>query len=178
VKKWTRLKLASILVNKTLRICESEKQPKLLKRGSEIFKAITGDAYERLLFPLDDNRIKAERAAGQKIDEDLLSRGTLEQLYLSLRLAHLEVYHRDETVPLILDDVLVNFDPARAARTVAVLEDFSESTDTQVLFLTCHPRIADLFPERVPRIDLDALAPRAGELEATAESLGTGLAFV
>ena len=53
-----------------------------------------------------------ERADGVRIEEELLSRGTQEQLYLSMRLAHLDVYHREKfNMPMMMDDVLVNFDP-------------------------------------------------------------------
>ncbi len=55
-----------------------------------------------------------------------------------------------------MDDVLVNFDPARAERTAAMLTDFSEEAGIQMLFFTCHPHTADLFPQRVARVHLEA----------------------
>jgi uncharacterized protein YhaN len=81
------------------------------------------------------------------MDESLLSRGTLEQVYLSLRLANLELHYGDGLgVPVLMDDILVNFDPDRAARAAKVLEQFSRETGIQVLFFTCHPHVASLFP--------------------------------
>jgi uncharacterized protein YhaN len=157
VKELIVTKIASHLLERTLRLYELEKQPRVLERTSEIFKNITGNGFKRVIFPLDGAAIKVERVDGSTIDEELLSRGTLEQLYLSLRLAHLDEYHRDKpSIPLVMDDVLVNFDPARAARTAAVLADFSEDAGIQMLFFTCHPHTADLFPQRVPRVKLDA----------------------
>ncbi|MBI5237903.1 MAG: AAA family ATPase [Deltaproteobacteria bacterium] len=157
VKELIVTKIASHLLEGTLRLYELEKQPRVLERTSEIFKNITGNGFKRVIFPLDGATIKVERADGSTIDEELLSRGTLEQLYLSLRLAHLDVYHRDKpSIPLVMDDVLVNFDPSRAARTAAALTDFSEDAGIQVLFFTCHPHTADLFPQRVARVQLDA----------------------
>lgn len=147
--------LASTILDKTIEIYESEKQPKLLERSSHLFREITGHRYKRVLFPLDGQGIKVEREDGVRIDEDLLSRGTLEQLYLSLRLAHLDVYHRDYvTIPLLMDDVLVNFDLERASRTAATLATFSQESGIQVLFFTCHPHVTSLFPRDTARIDL------------------------
>ena len=58
------------------------------------------------------------------------------------------------SLPLIMDDILVNFDPERAGRTAGVLEEMvtpSEGVEGhQVLFFTCHPHIASLLRERMP----------------------------
>ena len=87
VKEWIVLRLSFDLLDRTVRMYESEKQPKLLARSSEIFSAITGGSFKKVLFPLDGDRVKVERKDGTRVEEDLLSRGTLEQLYLSMRLA-------------------------------------------------------------------------------------------
>jgi uncharacterized protein YhaN len=146
--------LACGILDKTVELYEQEKQPKVLERSSEIFSMIAGNKYKRILFPLEGEGIKVERSDGRRLDEELLSRGTLEQVYLSLRLAHLDVYHRHKTIPLLMDDVLVNFDSERAARTAAALAQFSVETGIQILFFTCHSHIASLFPEAVARMSL------------------------
>ncbi|MGB6068329.1 MAG: hypothetical protein WBG50_26265, partial [Desulfomonilaceae bacterium] len=162
VREWIVFKLSSDLLSQTVRMYESEKQPKLLARSSEIFSAVTGSSFKKVLFPLDGNRVKVERKDGTRIDEELLSRGTLEQLYLSMRLAHLDVHHRDKfNIPMMMDDVLVNFDPERARRTADALARFAEETGVQILFFTCHLHTADLFPGSVARFRLgQAVAER------------------
>jgi uncharacterized protein YhaN len=156
LKEWIVFKLSSDLLEQTITMYESEKQPKLLARSSEIFSAVTGNSYKRVLFPLDGDRVKVERADGARIEEELLSRGTQEQLYLSIRLAHLDVYHREKfNIPMMMDDVLVNFDHARARRTADALVKFAEETGLQILFFTCHPHTADLFPDSVTRFNLE-----------------------
>ncbi len=154
-KEWFTTKLASRLLEKTLRIYESEKQPKVLERGSGFLSSITCGMFSNVLFPLDEDRIKVERHDGSRIDQELLSRGTLEQVYLSLRLAYLDVYHRDESIPLIMDEILVNFDPERSGRAAETLARFSEETGCQILFFTCHPHIARSFPDTVAKVDLE-----------------------
>jgi uncharacterized protein YhaN len=127
-----------------------------LERGSQIFREITGKRYSRILLPLDSERVKVDRDDGVRIEEDHLSRGTLEQLYLSLRLAHMDVYRRDEAIPLMMDDVVVNFDPERALRTASALAKFAQESGVQVIFFTCHPHVAAMFPDDVSRINLNS----------------------
>ncbi len=167
VHEWTKLRAASLLLRKTLRIYESEKQPKVLRRGSEIFGAITGGAFRRVLFPLDEDRVKVERSDGTRVDEGQLSRGTLEQVFLSLRLAHLDVYHGREALPLMMDDILVNFDCRRASRTASALARYAKESRRQVLFFTCHEHIADLFPSETKRLILGPDGPKTTDAYAS-----------
>lgn len=154
-REWIVLRLASELLERTIRLYESQKQPKVMERCSALFKDITAGAFTAVRVPMDGAGIRVERADGSTVLQGVLSRGTLEQLYLCLRLAHLDVYHRVEsTVPLVMDDVLVNFDPERAARTAHILAKFAEDTGIQVLFFTCHPHTAALFPGDVRRFEL------------------------
>ncbi len=159
VEEWITLKIALTQLEKTLRIYETDKQPKILEKASDIFRQITGDTYTRILFPLDEDQVKAERMDQSRVEEHHLSRGTLEQIYLALRLAHLEILRTDDPMPVLMDDILVNFDPSRARRTAQVLADFSARTGTQVIFFTCHPGAADLFPDFVARQELPAVNP-------------------
>ena len=74
-----------------------------------------------------------------------MSRGTREQLFLSLRLALASSYaRRGSPLPLVLDDVLVNFDADRAKAAAAVLRDFA-AEGHQLLVFTCHEHIHKLF---------------------------------
>ena len=75
-----------------------------------------------------------------------LSRGTAEQLYLSLRFGFVrEFVGRSEPLPLVFDDILVNFDPARARAPAAAIRDLSESL--QIFLFTCHPATVQLVRE-------------------------------
>lgn len=74
-----------------------------------------------------------------------LSRGTRDQLALALRLALIQV--RSEThghVPLILDDVFITSDDARAAATVQLLTEIAQQGQ-QIIFFTCQRDVRDLF---------------------------------
>ncbi|MEW6531180.1 MAG: AAA family ATPase [Thermodesulfobacteriota bacterium] len=154
-REWIVLKLAERLLSSTVSIYESERQPRILERASEIFRAITGDSFSRIRFPLEGSRVNAERPDGTIVPEEYLSRGALEQLYLALRLAHIELdCVGDAPAPLVMDDVLVNFDPERVRRSAGELEEFSRRTGTQILFFTCHPHVAACFSPETERIFL------------------------
>ncbi|MGB1929640.1 MAG: ATP-binding protein, partial [Mariniblastus sp.] len=82
---------------------------------------------------------------GATISVDKLSRGTREAVYLSLRLALVRAYaRRGSVVPMVLDDVLVNFDGRRIRAAAEVLCEFS-SQGHQILMFTCHDHIRDVF---------------------------------
>ena len=90
--------------------------------------------------------LAAERPAGrldQLVRVEGMSDGTRDQLYLALRLATLEERPPSaERLPLVLDDVLIHWDDARAAATLSVLAEFSART--QVLLFTHHERTVEL----------------------------------
>ncbi len=69
-------------------------------------------------------------------------------MYLTLRLAALDSHiAASEPLPLILDDILVNFDDLRAKATLKVLGEFSRKT--QVVYFTHHRHLLDLAREAV-----------------------------
>jgi uncharacterized protein YhaN len=83
---------------------------------------------------------------GQIKSADQLSRGTAEQLYLSLRFGFVnEFVTHSEPLPLVFDDILVNFDPRRARAAAEAILELAEAQ--QILFFTCQPSIADLFQQ-------------------------------
>jgi outer membrane biosynthesis protein TonB len=76
---------------------------------------------------------------------DVLSQGTREAVFLSLRLALAAAYaRRGALLPLVLDDVLVNLDVKRAKMAAEVLRDFANAGHQMMLF-TCHHHILRIF---------------------------------
>lgn len=94
--------------------------PALGARAAEIFAALSGGRYDKVLLSRDF-ALSAEPSgdAPPARSIQLLSQGTADQLYLAVRLAICEmVLPADRKSPLILDDALANFDDDRlAART-------------------------------------------------------------
>lgn len=68
-----------------------------------------------------------------------LSKGTVDQLYLAVRLAVCQLcLPEDERPPLLLDDALVTFDDGRMEQALACLEELAR--ERQVLLFTCQSR--------------------------------------
>ena len=153
LKSWAILGCARLLLERTLKRHEQEHQPAVLARAGGRFAKVTEGRYTRLLpsVGVEGGReaIRVLSSAGAEIDASNLSRGSVEQLYLCLRLGLAETFaERSEALPLILDDVLVNFDPGRA---VSVAEAIAETAEHhQVLFMTCHPHLEELVRSVVP----------------------------
>jgi len=71
-----------------------------------------------------------------------MSDGARDQLYLALRLACVEqAFERSEPLPLIFDDVLVNFDDPRTEVALSVLAEFA--ANYQILLFTHHDHVRD-----------------------------------
>ncbi len=111
---------------------------RLRKRTSEIFREITEGKYHQVLLD-EDFRISVDTGE-HLIPLEQLSRGTMEQLYFSLRMAASEILCQEESLPLLLDDVFVMYDEKRLAQTLKWLAKCGK----QVLLCTCHTREAKL----------------------------------
>ena len=148
-RQWARLALARHLVLEAKRNFEAEQQPGVIRHASGFFRTITGGAYSGLHASLDDSAIRAVTAGGEVRDQKQLSRGTQEQLFLSLRLGYILSHSaQGEPLPVVMDDILVNFDPGRAARTAEALGELARHN--QILYFTCHPQAAETLCRAVP----------------------------
>lgn len=110
--------------------------PRISRRAQEIMAAFTGGRYDRLALG-EDLGLRAGAAEEDTLHESLWrSDGTVDQLYLALRLAVAEALTPE--APLVLDDALVRFDDSRLAAALKVLEQ--EARDRQVILFTCQSR--------------------------------------
>jgi uncharacterized protein YhaN len=124
---------------------EKNRQPETLAEASRIMAQLTGGEYVRIWTPIADDILLAENSAGQSLLVEKLSRGTREQLFLSIRLAVVATFaKRGIRLPMILDDVLVNFDAIRTQRAAEVLVDFAKAGH-QVILFTCHEHMWQMF---------------------------------
>lgn len=136
--RYIPLVLARGLVRRAVAKFERDHQPEMLREVSRLFSRLTGGHYPSVRRRLDrEGTLLAIQEDGTEKHPAQLSTGTREQLYLAIRLAYVQEYCRhNEPLPLVLDDVLVNFDESRADNTLRVLKDLSKKL--QILLLTCH----------------------------------------
>lgn len=136
---------ARLLVADTLRAYVRDRQPAVLASASEAFSSVTGGRYVRVVQD-EEGELETVVVLGRddaRLTPDSLSRGTQQQLYLSIRLALAEVFAKASApLPLVMDDCLVNFDPQRAAALAALLAE--RAAGGQALLFTCHPQTAEL----------------------------------
>lgn len=110
--------------------------PKIAGRGQELLSKMTDGRYDRL--SLSEDFTLWTGAEQENVLHDALWRsdGTVDQLYLALRLAVAE--NLTPYAPLILDDALVRFDENRMKQAVEILKDIS--ANKQVILFTCQKR--------------------------------------
>ncbi|MDQ3263979.1 MAG: AAA family ATPase [Myxococcota bacterium] len=152
------------LVEAAKRRYEEQHQPRLLQLASSVFATLTSGRYVQVRAPESERGLVAISPDGVEWTADRLSRGTREQLYLAFRIAAVEDLGETRArLPVIVDDVLVNFDAGRAAAAAQALGELSDRH--QVLTFTCHPHMAELFVARGGRVlALRGAAPVQREL--------------
>ena len=106
--------------------------PEFNKELSKNIKSISNGKYENLMI---NDKLIVELNNGQYISVDNLSIGTVEQIYLSLRLSIMEELST-EKMPIMLDETFAYYD---SERLQAALE-FLANTDHQVIIFTCTNR--------------------------------------
>ena len=157
-RRWSVLAIAEALLTETRLKYERERQPAVIQEAQRFFANITGGSYQRILSLPGEQAIAVEDGSGNRKDTTQLSRGTAEQLYLSLRFGFVrEFAARAMPLPVIMDDILVNFDPERAAAACKALLELS--ADQQVLLFTCHPTTVELMRSAGPDCSVVELTP-------------------
>lgn len=153
VEEYARLRLASAVLRAGIERYRKKVQDPVLERASALFSGLTLGSFDGLRVDYNDRDepvLKGVRAGGREsLGVESMSLGTADQLYLSLRLATLETYlDRRDPLPLVVDDVLIQFDNPRAVATLTALAALSRRT--QVLMFTHHEHLRDLAVAHVP----------------------------
>ncbi len=162
LRRWQALAVTCRALELIKRSYEQERQPEALREASGYLARLTGGRYVRVWTPLGENSLRVDDDEGREMPVETLSRGTREQLYLSLRMALASSFaKRGASLPLVLDDVLVNFDSERAAAAAEVLRDFA-AAGRQTIVFTCHEHIRDIFAAKAPTRQLPYAARGAG----------------
>jgi hypothetical protein len=144
-RKRDRLALLESILAHAEREFRENHQPDVLRRASLYLERITNGRYRRIDL-IDDNQGRlwvtpAGRDQPVPVAEPI-SQGTLDQIFLCLRLGLLDHLDEDrERLPLILDDALLRMDDGRRQEVYRVLGEISPSR--QVFLLTCHAAVAD-----------------------------------
>jgi len=154
VLAYARLRLASAILDRQIEAYRRDHQAPLLLAAGARFRAMTGGAFDRLEADVEEDRpvLVGVRPDGARVTAAGMSEGTVDQVFLALRLAAVEAAcEAGEPMPLVVDDILVQFDDDRTAAALEVLADVARTT--QVVLFTHHRQV---------RATAEALDPPAG----------------
>ena len=110
--------------------------PRITKRTQELFGRLTGGRYDRLVLSEDLSLSLGALQEDTLRESGWRSDGTVDQLYLALRLAVAEELTPE--APLVLDDAFVRFDDKRLAAAMEILQETAQNK--QIILFTCQSR--------------------------------------
>lgn len=131
---------AIALAVETLRHADADIQsrfsPELGRLAAHYMSIVTDGKYDSVLINRDFSARVREAGGGVPRETEYLSAGTLDLMYLAVRLAVCTLaLPESANCPLILDDALVNFDAERTAQAMTLLREIAKQR--QVILFTC-----------------------------------------
>lgn len=133
VHTYVSLLMGSEFISKVLDLASKGRLPKVINQATDYFGILTNHHYDKLNF---DAELTVTANDGMIFAINELSRGTLEQLYLSLVLAMAVNFADEYQMPIIIDDGFVNFDVNRRNNAYELLNQVAKHT--QVIYLTAN----------------------------------------
>jgi uncharacterized protein YhaN len=149
IERWLRLEVARQLLERSVRRYQDENQDPMITRASELFARIAktvANPIERISIDYRDASKPVpigRRHDGSECGLEGLSEATSDQLFLSLRVAAIERFCRDnEPMPFIADDLFVSSDEHRVLPLLEILAELGQTT--QVIAFTHHQHAVDI----------------------------------
>lgn len=124
------------LLEKAYEKMKSNVTPKFTQNLSNIACDISNGKYKKVIFN-EEKGLVVELENGEYISANRLSAGTIDELYLSLRLSMLDEIS-NEKMPIILDEAFAYFDDERLKNSLIFLAE--QSKEHQIIILTCSNR--------------------------------------
>ena len=115
--------------------------PKFTENLSKNIEEISNGKYSKVTIN-DESGMVVENNRGEYINANNLSTGTIDQLYLSLRLSMIEDLSK-ESLPIILDETFAYFDNTRLENAIKYLIKLTQGENIknhQVIIFTCTNR--------------------------------------
>jgi uncharacterized protein YhaN len=151
-KTWSAQALAQALCSSARKIYEEERQPSVLKIASLYLQKMTFGRYKQVIVPMGQQELVVIDQKGERMYSSQLSQGTMEQLYLSMRFAMMEEYGQTAKLPVILDDIFVNFDSVRLREALQGIVHLSR--EHQIILFTCHAHVVKQAQESIENMKL------------------------
>jgi uncharacterized protein YhaN len=163
-RRYVTAALSRHLIEAARQVYEREHQPRVIAEADRFLRLMTQGRY-RLFAPVGEGGVRLEDATHRHKDEVQWSAGLADQVYLAVRLGMAREFGRHcEPLPLILDDVLVKFDPRRRRGAARVI--LACAQDQQVLFFSSHPEVEQIFRDVAREPDFQGITLKYLHLEA------------
>ena len=136
LKTGQAIELAKNILEKSYEKMKNNITPKFTENLLKNTQGVIGEKYNNIIFN-EDEGIIVETENGNYVNANCLSVGTIDQLYLALRLAIADEVAK-EKLPIILDEVFAYYDEERLENILSYLnENFKEN---QIIIFTCSNR--------------------------------------
>ena len=128
--------IAKVCLEKAYEQVKENISPRFTENLCDIISKVSNGRYENVVFS-DSEGLRVELQNGNYIPASRLSTGTIDQMYISLRLSALNEI-TNEAMPIILDEAFAYFDDERLANILRYLQNnFKEN---QIIIFTCSKR--------------------------------------
>ena len=113
--------------------------------GASIIAVIATSSGAAISY-LKDDMINVTDETGDVFEIGELSKGTMEQLYISIRFAFMQAFADTVRLPIIIDDAFVAFDDVRLRQAFSLLNKIAEQT--QVIYFSAKKEVYDLIDDQ------------------------------
>ena len=142
LEDWATQVLMSHCMDKAQQSYEKEKQPHMLELASSYIERLTGGIYTFDILGINEG-VALVNGNGERLELKFWSSGLADQVYLALRLALAKVFsYQVESLPIILDDILVRFDENRQRSALELLAEIGKNQ--QIWLFTCQRTVYDM----------------------------------
>ena len=142
LEDWATQVLMSHCMDKAQQSYEQEKQPHMLELASSYIERLTGGMYTFDILGINEG-VALVNGNGERLELKYWSSGLADQVYLALRLALAKVFsYQVESLPIILDDILVRFDENRQRSALELLAEIGKNQ--QIWLFTCQRSVFDM----------------------------------
>lgn len=148
-------RLGVLAAKGALRRLASERRTTMLRDVEHAFVAITAPAWSSVdvWSEVEGEKLVGVQPDGTAVPVEMMSTGTMGQLYFALRVAGYRSFARDlGSLPMILDDIMETFDDGRARAALQLCADIGRSG--QAIIFTHHAHLVDLARDTIPDVNL------------------------
>ncbi len=137
------LKALSDKLNETLETMQRTVMPEVNKTIADIVSAVTDGKYDDIKVNKDLEVYVLDNKNKKTVKLDALSAGTIDLLYVGLRIGMAALFNSNKPVPIFFDDTFAQIDDKRLKNLLAYLAGLGR----QIFIFTCHEREASLLKE-------------------------------